>query len=970
MGLDGQRQQRITGFHKPSNLSYLPDGRLLVFDLATREVSSLVDTGVSFALGRTWRLPPESADPAALYSDTPDALLMIDRRGTIFRFSADSNVQQTKLPSEVKAIASSALLPDGGILVLVSEPEDLSKGLFVLRPESLTWTPVTVQGKAPSEAVIPNGIAVSGNTLYLWRGGNSTIPYGNVSGNVLTLEGELSHPGPSIVAPDSQGGVSIVSLAGKVARLSVQGAQLSEYQFINIPLAATFDAKRNSLLLLHEYPRSEEWPKWRNSVFSHQYRPFNWGVFWPIFISAICIALAWAWCACRWGYEKPPEVPAGVSGNRQRFGWYGVVGAIALLCIIAYGLQIAWGAQARLLAGLGKEVWRFPYVLGACLVGVAVEAWRRWHPASDEPKRFLRVLKEPAPTLGIAYLFPLIAIAILSGVLYVMGIDRQYNSGYREAVFFAGWMFVIGLLVVDVWVCRVALREWMRREWPFFSIPLLVGLFTFFYKLEDVPYNTHFDFTLNGFVAEQFLRGAKDGGWDWGFVPAPVIGSVPEILGFLIAGFTPFGYRFGNSLFNLSAIFAVYLLGRAYRNPRVGFWAAIILAGNAPFIHFGRLMSNGSSATVALWATTALALALKYKRTSLWLFMGVVAGAAFYQWPVARVGITAGAIMYALVCVRFPLRQLAQFPHHVFGLAGVALLIAPLLGIWMAYPERFMARAYESLPGLKLGGAGVGFDLDYSTFDLFFRSLGWIFNEYDRSSQGSISPGFNSVEAVLFACGMVVLCIEGISLNILLGLTLVVTLLVCGAWSVGPPWYTRVLPSAPIVCVVIARAIEGFHNLFSPGGKKVFQTSFLALSAALLFIAPWSNFKKYHDYETAVVRRNNLYPMTAIGHALHKTGPNYSYVFLLLGEPSWRFAELPAFAHMLPYIANLKLKECYDIREELPVKPDESKAFLVQLKRKDIDIPVIQSFHPDARVTTIEDINHDKIAYLVLVDKK
>jgi len=424
----------------------------------------------------------------------------------------------------------------------------------------------------------------------------------------------------------------------------------------------------------------------------------------------------------------------------------------------------------------------------------------------------------------------------------------------------------------------------------------------------------------------------------------------------------------GNSLFNLSAIFAVYLLGREYRNPRVGFWAAIILAGNAAFIHFGRLMSNGSSATIALWAVTALVLALKHKRTSLWLFMGVIAGAAFYQWPVARVGITAAAIMYALVFIRFPFRQLCQLPHHLFGAAGVALLIAPLITMWLTYPERLMGRAPESLPGVKFSGKGVEFALDSSTLELFIRSLGWIFSEYDRSSQGSISPGFNSIEAVLFACGIVILCIEGATLNILLALAIVVTLLVCGAWAVGPPWYTRVLPSAPIVCVVIARGIEGIHNLFSAGGRKVFQVTFLAVSAMLLFVSPWSNFKKYYDYETAAVFRNNLYPMTAVGRALHKTGPKYSYVFLLLGEPLWRFADLPSFAGMIPYIADLKVKESYDVHEELPLKPGESKAFMVQLKRKDIDIPVIQRFHPNAQITTIEDINHTKIAYLVLVD--
>jgi hypothetical protein len=143
---------------------------------------------------------------------------------------------------------------------------------------------------------------------------------------------------------------------------------------------------------------------------------------------------------------------------------------------------------------------------------------------------------------------------------------------------------------------------------------------------------------------------------------------------------------------------------------------------------------------------------------------------------------------------------------------------------------------------------------------------------------------------------------------------------------------------------------------------------FCILSAGLLFVSPWSNFKKYYDYETAAVRRSNLYPHVAIGRAIDKAGPTYTYVLALFGEPSWRFSDSP-IGHLLPYISERKLKESYDVRDELPVKPGESKAFIVQVKRLNLDVPVIQQFHPDAKVSAIEDLNHDVVAYMVLVDR-
>jgi hypothetical protein len=38
------------------------------------------------------------------------------------------------------------------------------------------------------------------------------------------------------------------------------------------------------------------------------------------------------------------------------------------------------------------------------------------------------------------------------------------------------------------------------------------------------------------------------------------------------------------------------------------------------------------------------------------------------------------------------------------------------------------------------------------------------------------------------------------------------------------------------------------------------------------------------------------------------------------------------------------------------------------VKRLDLDLPIIKEFHPDARVVPIEDLNREKVAYLVLVD--
>jgi len=107
--------------------------------------------------------------------------------------------------------------------------------------------------------------------------------------------------------------------------------------------------------------------------------------------------------------------------------------------------------------------------------------------------------------------------------------------------------------------------------------------------------------------------------------------------------------------------------------------------------------------------------------------------------------------------------------------------------------------------------------------------------------------------------------------------------------------------------------------------------------------------------------------MVAIGRKLHQVGPEPSYVLLASGERMWRLRDLAHFGVMLPYIHDLRIKESYDLEEELSVSSGTSKAFIVQLKRRDADLAVIIKTHPQALVETIEDLNRDPVALLVTV---
>lgn len=967
---DGRTEIRLRGFNKPRTLSVNPSGGILVSDTGDRDVTLLAREGDNYTSRYTWKLSPDLLEPVAVLPEPNNALLVVDRGGAVVRIDANSVAQTlSKAPSPPAAFSSAAPLPDGRVLIAKADGTSPSTSIKIFDSRDASWSDLSVQEMQKEEAVNPSFVATLGSSVFLWRPGTNTIFQGKVDGATFTPSKAFHTQAPFLVAPNNTGGLSYVTFDGAIIHLSSSEQKLGGYQFINQPSAIGLTPDSTQLIFAHEFPQSVSWPEVEDKLFSHGKVEFNWQ---PVFIfTSIALIATIAWLVVTLRVSRPEkadehsnEIPLWSEKTRAR--WVRPTARTLGIMATAAGLYLATLAHQKLLGDQPRAAWLPGYLLGAFLVAIGVEVWRRLFPGSDEPERFASMIRRPAPRFAWSNALPLGAMVCLAVYVYTMGVSRTY-IGTREGAFFAGLILACGIIARETIENRKALLAFLREEAVFFVPPLLVGVVTFFYKLTEVPYNCHFDYTLNAFFSGQFLKGKFYGGWDWGYVPAPVIGTIPEILGFLLAGWTPLGYRLGNSIFNLSGIFAVYLLGRVYRNPRVGFWAALILAGNVPFIHFGRLHANGSSATTALWALSMFVLALKHKRTSLWLLTGLVGGFSFYQWPVARVGLTAVGCFYLLLLLRHPITQIKQLPHLLSGAIGFGLMLAPFIIMWQVYPERLMPRAEASMTGVTWEGTWLKVASEHPTVQLFYRSLGWIFNEFDRSSQGTMSPGFNSIEAILFACGLAILFIEGLSLNILLAILMTITFLVCGAWAVGPPWYTRVLPTAPVACILIGRVLEGAHNLLRIGSKKIFWALFAFSACCLLVVSPYTNFRNYVNYESAVGRRYNAHPMVAIARYLHARGPQSRYVWLAGGEPQWQFRNVPAFTVMLPYIHDLVMKEVYVLEDELPVKPGSPTTFLVQLKRRDIDIPEIRKAHPEAVIEEIKDLNGESVAIAVSV---
>ncbi len=956
---------RLKGLSKPQAITLNADGSFFVADRATNEILLFADSESGLAAVQSWKLPESFPYLLAVFREPSGSLLLADGIAGFLRLNQDATTTRFPYPGEEKIFSTAAALSDGRYIINRPDASDANSSLNVFNPADGSWKTVQIEQPKGEEPFIPNALSASGNSVYIWRLGQAAVVEGTLAGEVLKPVRVFHAPATQLASAKPDGGIVAVSMEGTVTELSADDKTLASFQFYVQPTSLAFMPGRKLIALSYEHPATSSWPEIQDQILGQQERPFDWATFGVWIGAASAAALLWSIVALLFGASGPsaPAAAAPVARGTPRLR--ALVLPIALLTS-AGGLWMAWRGQQILLSGEPRSVWLPWYMAGAILVALSVEAWRRLSPNQDEPENFTQMMRGPIPTCSWLFMLPTLSIAALAVYVYQMGIDRSY-FGVRESAFCAGLVLVFAIVAVEAIQCRAELLRFVKREWLLFGFPLAVGGVTFFYKLLEVPYNCHFDFTLNSFFAAQLLRGRVDGGWDWGYVPGPAFGTLPEIIGLLVGGFTPLGYRVGNSIFNISGLFAAYLLGKTYRNSRVGFWAALALAGNIPFIHFGRLQSNGSSATIALWTLALFALALKHKRVSLWTLAGLASGFSFYQWPVARVGFTAVGAVYALILLRYPLTQLRQSRQLFTGLVTFLLMIAPLIIMWQEYPQRFMPRAGASISGVTWEGGWLRAAAEHPTLQLLYRSFAWLFNEGDRSSQGTIGPGFNAIEAVLFACGCVVLLIEGLSFNVLLGTFLLITFLVCGAFAVGPPWYTRLLPTAPVACMLLARAIEGLHN-FSAGRRWLFRSLLPISGVAMIALSTFPNFQKYVAHETHAGNTRYLsHPMVAIARKIHAIGPEPTYVLLARGERLWILKDMSQFGVMLPYVHGFRIKEVYDLQDELQVPPGTSKGFIVQIKRKDIDLPIILQTYPGTPVETITDNMGEPVALLALV---
>ena len=811
---DGSIARRLIGLGEPISLSRVADGRYLIIDQKLRRILELDLDGRTLWQWRYGRSRPQPVSAAVLqnghilYAAGLGGAVEIDRSGaTVWR-----------APGFNHFVTAAVRLPDGDTLLAVRHS---AHSLFVVGPDGrdpIELQPPGEHGHGHWKRLAP--VAPDGSEVMLWDPDWPEVYQIAIRNRRLAVLGSTPAWRAVHLCGDIDHGLAWGGDLDLLLRLWRRDIGVREIDLLYPVTGIAPGPLPDELVITFQRVPDASWPESRRRLEGsppvRSRRLIPWLVVGLLVVAALHL-LAWQRPA-----PAPPDSPADAPPGRPARP-VGRLAVVVTTALMGGCLALVWHGIRELRTDLASG-WLPPLLGGAVGAALLLELWRRL--VLRRPDPFWRATTAARPRLE-APVAMAVGCAILLGGCLLLGWWRAVSADVSAQL--GLWMM---LIIVTLGLAFLSERPpWRRhlaidwRFWVAMAVPLAIASFTMLFRLRDIPVFLHFDHVYYASAAVDLLEGSFRSPWDFGFVPGPLVGLVAPLVGLLIAGPGEVGFRLGSALFGISGVVAAGILGRCYRDRRTGVFAATLLAGSIPYIHFSRTGANGDAATASLWTLAMFALAARSGRPRWWLLTGTLSGLCLYLWPGARVAVVACAVAGLLMAARSPRAAARRWFGVPLALLALAVWITPLLATWHADPTTMVPRAEVSLEVFK-PSSGFNPEALSSAFGVpLARSLGWFFVLPDSSTHGTITPGCNEVEATLLAVGLVIVIIEGFSINLLLAAQLIGVLLILGAFGDWPPWYTRLVPSMPVAALLMARAAVGSLDLLASCPRAIRGTA-------------------------------------------------------------------------------------------------------------------------------------------------
>ena len=421
------------------------------------------------------------------------------------------------------------------------------------------------------------------------------------------------------------------------------------------------------------------------------------------------------------------------------------------------------------------------------------------------------------------------------------------------------WIAGVILFIIAFWIPRpressLSLSETISRlDWEWIALlaaVLVLSAFFRFYRLGEVPaepFSDHAEKILDVFDISQgrtsifFERntGREALQMYWTLLVATIAGT----------GFSFLSLKLGTALFGFLTLPYVYLLGREFGNPLVGF-LALFIYGIAYWPNVIARIGLRFPLYPLLAAPTLLYLTrgLRTQSRNDFLLCGLFVGLGLHGYSPFR--IMPFVVLAAFLLFSLHTRSKELRLRALWWLALVAatslIVFLPLLRYWLEHPEVF---GFRALSRMGLAGRLIPGEVGLVFFSNLVRAL-LMFNRDDGNIWvNSIvhRPALDVVTGALFVIGCMLLIaryIRGRDWRDLLLLVSIPLLLMPSVLSLAFPMENPALNragAAALAAVLIsARALDGLIAGFGANRKRAFIA--YGIVAILLSASAWQNF--------------------------------------------------------------------------------------------------------------------------------
>jgi hypothetical protein len=530
--------------------------------------------------------------------------------------------------------------------------------------------------------------------------------------------------------------------------------------------------------------------------------------------------------------------------------------------------------------------WEPKYTLALLLLVLATicAAWAASHPRKTKFED-----EETSPLLESGNKYRRVWLAA-AGLCYLLSTAVYLVIGENSFVRLL-WMGGVALLLIPFWLQTWGISDGKRIptwEWLLLSVILVIGFGFRYWKLTEIPSHVDNDVALMGTFGMKLIR---SGDYNWiGYSQSEHLLSYDQFMAWRMRlfGQNHYGIVMPSVILGTLTLIFVFLLGRDWSGPLVGFMAVGLLTISYTHIHFSRILFGSSSFFLSSVAIYFLFKGMRTRQPLWFALAGVLSGWGLLLYDSSRIVpiLFLSMVVWQWIWHRQQLKSMYK-DWLVLG-AGILLAFGPMLAYAIFNFSDFAGRAnVVVLWSDRVWQHQLASYKTDSPFLVLVEQTWRTFLTLHLTPDGSPHfafprPMVSSITAMFFILGLGYALLRLRNMKLFTFLSWIfLTFIFGGVLTADPPYWPHLNIALPPIMIMAAVGIESLGSAL----KKVFGwvgfRVYVWVMIGVIVVTGINNWQVYYDYV-----KNNAGNRIRIARYLN-TLPSSYYVYLASDGFDW-----------------------------------------------------------------------------------